>query len=200
MKQHIQFNRGNEMQAVSLILFLVSVGTILGPIGAVVVTNISDPVQMVIPAEIENTLLGDKGIFQGGGGGEGGSGDSGGIGGLLTPDLVSQTVDITQRTFTLTVNFKNDFVFDLALNAFDAEIQDTNSGHIIGTLSLSNPVTIATGESALVTLQGSWTEQAESFIGQEQTINVNLVNLTIDVNGIIIELSEPYYIGEISLS
>jgi hypothetical protein len=188
------------MQAVSLILFLVSVGTILGPIGAVVVTNISDPVQMVIPAEIENTLLGDKGIFQGGGGGEGGSGDSGGIGGLLTPDLVSQTVDITQRTFTLTVNFKNDFVFDLALNAFDAEIQDTNSGHIIGTLSLSNPVTIATGESALVTLQGSWTEQAESFIGQEQTINVNLVNLTIDVNGIIIELSEPYYIGEISLS
>jgi hypothetical protein len=79
------------MQAVSIILFLISVGTILVPVGAVVVTNSNDLTQLVIPPEVKDQFMGGNGPLGGGGdyynGGDGDNGDNGGNGSAATLNL-----------------------------------------------------------------------------------------------------------------
>ncbi|MCW4025745.1 MAG: hypothetical protein NWF01_12065 [Candidatus Bathyarchaeota archaeon] len=189
------------MQAVSIILFIISVGIIVGPIGVVVLTSSNDLTQLVIPPEIKDKIIGDNSPLHGGGGGDNNStgNDSGGIAGLITPEIVSQSIDISQKSATVTLNFKNDLGFDMTVNTLQAEIQDKTTGQTLGTISLTNPVIIASGETNLATIQGLWNDNVEEILGQAQSINANLVNLTVDIDGVIIQLSE-FNIGDIPLN
>ena len=182
LKSVYTLKTGVKMRIVNIVLFLLSVGIVLGPICAVVIANSNDLTQLILPPEIKDILLGNYSPINGGGNG------LGEIGGL-TPEFVSQTIDISQRNFTNTVNFKNDFNFDLELNSFDAGIQDS-AGRILGNISLSDPISLAAGESIPVEILGEWTEQAESIIGQASSVDVKLVDLTIDINGVTIQLPE----------
>jgi hypothetical protein len=184
------------MQVINLLIFLMAIGIVIGPIAGVVVTNLDDPMQLVLPPFVEDVLIDNSGTSQG----EGSGGFSGGIEQIVSPEMISYSVNGTERTFTLTARFENSYIFDLTLNSFSADIELNENHAIIGSLSLSNPVTIPAQQNALVTLQGEWTEQAELFIGEATSINVTLINLSANVNGIIIEVTEPYNIGNIPLS
>jgi hypothetical protein len=212
------------MQAIAIVLLLVSIGTIVGPIGAVVVTYRDNLVQMVITPQVSDILNGniqsavqnnstdnggnnDNG--NGNGGNDNGSTDngnnlSGGFDSLVTPVFVGAQIDNISRTFSVTVNFTNTFGVDLILNAVSADAQCSQHGYPLGTISLANPVTINAGETSQITVSGSWTQDAENHVQTEHaeatSVDVNLVNLTVDVNGIVISQPEPISVGSIPIA
>ena len=126
------------------------------------------------------------------------------LGGLIEPVFVGATVDSQSRTFTVTVNITNNFDYDLTLNSLSADVKSTQDNYHLVTISLSNPVTMFSGEAAIVTVNGYWSQEAENFFlnnfSQQASIDVMLDNILIDVNGITVESTEPFPIGNIPLS
>ena len=184
------------MQLVGVILLLISIGTAVGPIGAVVVMNSDDLTQIVIPPEIEDILNGDSSLLAPNLSGE----DDFNIG-LIMPKFVSSTFDAAAQTFSVTVNVTNILNYDLTLNSLAATVVATQDGAELASVHLSSPVTIPASEWSMVTVSGTWTQAAEDYYSNRaSSINVTLASAAIDVNGIVIQMSEPIVIGDIPLT
>jgi hypothetical protein len=170
------------LQAIGIILLLISIGTVVGPIGAVVIIYRDNLVQLVVPPQITDILNGNSTIFQGN----------------------AAQIDIASRTFTVTVNFTDTFIFDLTLNNVSAEAVCAQHNYPLGNISFNGVILISTGETAQIPVSGLWTQDAENHILTEHpdatSVDVNLVNLTINVNGIVIQQSEPVSVGSIPLT
>ena len=185
-----------KMQLVGVILLLISIGTTVGPIGTVVVMNSNDLTQIVIPPEIKGILDGESSLIA-----ESEEGDFN-IG-LMVPKFVSSTFDITANTYSVTVNVTNILNYDLTLNSLDATVTATKDNAELATIHLSNPIAIPAGDWSMVTVSGTWTQAAEDYYVNNpdaSSINVTLANAKIDVNGVVVQISEPIEIGEIPLT
>ena len=189
------------MHIVGIILLLISIGTTVGPISAVVVMYNDDLTQIVIPQEIKDIFSGDSSLLAPILSGESGEGDFN-IG-LIMPKFVSSTFDAATKTFSITVNATNILNYDLTLNALSATVKATQSDAELAVVQLSNPVTISAGEWSMVTISGTWTQAAENYYlnnPDASSINVTLASAAVDVNGVVVQLSEPIVIGDIPLT
>ena len=185
-----------KMQLVGVILLLISIGTTVGPIGTVVVMNSNDLTQIVIPPEIKGVLDGESSLIA--------QSEEGDFNiGLMVPKFVSSTFDITANTYSVTVNVTNILNYDLTLNSLDATVTATKDNAELATIHLSNPIEIPAGDWSMVTVSGTWTQAAEDYYVNNpdaSSINVTLANAKIDVNGVVVQISEPIEIGEIPLT
>jgi hypothetical protein len=210
------------MQAIGIILFLISVGTVVGPVAAVVITYRDNPIQMVIPPQLTNAINQIVDSQNGGGnnignsnnnetnpndGQNGGNGvDNGndGNGGFMSPVFVGAQIDNVSRTFSVTVNFTDTFGFDLTLNAVSGDVVCSQHSFQLGSISLANPVDIVSGETAQITVSGSWTQEAETHVqtdhGGASSVDASIVNLSIDVNGLVIQEPGPISVGSIPIA
>lgn len=186
------------MQLVGVILLLISIGTTVGPIGTVVVLNSDDLTQIVIPPEIKGILNGESSLIAPILSEEGDFNI-----GLIVPKFVSSTFDTTANTYSVTVNVTNILNYHLTLNSLDVTIIATKDSAELATVHLSNPVTIPAGDWSMVTVSGTWTQAAEDYYinnPDASSIDVTLASATIDVNGIVVQISEPIVIGDIPLT
>ena len=185
-----------KMQLVGVILLLISIGTTVGPIGTVVVMNSNDLTQIVIPPEIKGVLDGESSLIA--------QSEEGDFNiGLMVPKFVSSTFDITANTYSVTVNVTNILNYDLTLNSLDATVTATKDNAELANIHLSNPIAIPAGDWSMVTVSGTWTQAAEDYYlnnPDASSINVTLANAKIDVNGVVVQISEPIEIGEIPLT
>ena len=189
------------MHIVGVILLLISIGTTVGPISAVAVMYSDDLTQIVIPSEIEDIFSGDSSLLAPILSGESGDGDFN-IG-LIMPKFVSSTFDAAAKTFSVTVNVTNILNYDLTLNALSATVKATQSDAELAAVQLNNPLTITAGGWSMVTVSGTWTQAAEDYYNNNQdasSIDVTLASATVDVNGVVVRLSEPIVIGDIPLT
>lgn len=195
------------MHALSVVLLLISIGTIIGPIGAVAIMYRDNLVQLVVPPQISNLINGNNNVMQDNGNNnnnnDNGNNNSGG-GGLINPVFVGAQINSEARTFTVTVNVTNSFSYDLTLNSINATVESSQDNYQLGTISLTTPVTILTNQTSAVTVSGAWTQDAENYVlnnyGGATSIDVNLVNTTVDVNGIVIQETQPINVGNIPLN
>ncbi len=154
------------MQAVGIILLLISIGTTVGPVGAVVVMYRDNLPGLVVPPEINDIMSGNSTILatnavsdQGGDG----TSDLGPMG-FVMPTFVSATVDAPTKTFSVTVNVTDFLNYDLTLNTISATVENSQDGNELASIHLTNPpITILAGQSALVTVSGAWSQAAEDY-------------------------------------
>jgi hypothetical protein len=212
------------MQAVGIILLLISIGTVVGPIGAVVVTYANNPIQMVVPPELTNVI---NSAFNGGAqanvvnntnnnnnvnnetipddGDNGNNNGDGNLGGsIMTPVLVNAEIDNVSRTFSVTVNFTNTFGLDLTLNEVSADVVCSQHNFQLGSVNLAKSVSLIADQTSQITVSGLWTQEAENHVQTDHvgaiSINASLLNLRISVNGFTIEEPGPISVGSIPLS
>jgi hypothetical protein len=111
------------------------------------------------------------------------------------PSFVDSHYDIASRTVTLTFKFTNPFNFNVTIISMSADIQCDAHKFPLGTATLSNPVNIRASETATITVLGVWTQDATNHIqtahAGAQSIDVELVGITVNVNGINVQMSEP---------
>jgi hypothetical protein len=188
------------MQAISLILVIISIGTILGPVGAVVVIYHADLNQLVIPPQIRDMMSGNSSIIPGiNHSDNGNSNDNSEMGGIMNPVFVSAQSNPSAHTFTGIFQVTNPFNFDLTLNTFSTDAALTEPNIPAGSVSLGSPVTIPADETVQLTITGSWTQAAQdymtSYYAGSTSIDLTLTNITINVNGITIQTAGPIQVS-----
>lgn len=190
---------------VSVILLLVSIGSVVGPIGGVVIMYQDNLTGLVVPPQITNVINnvtnGNNNPFGGNGGdNDNQNGGDSGIAGIINPVVVGTQVDPATRTFSVTIALTNNFQYDLTLNSLSASVQNYQDNQLLASISVSNPVTIVVGQTSQITVSGLWTQEAENLVtGGASSVDISLANLSIDVNGISVQLNEPYHVGNVPL-
>lgn len=189
------------MQAVGIILFLITVGTIAAPVGAVIVMYHDNLAELVVPPEISELIDGNSAALQQNLGISGGTNTSNPA--MMGITVVDKQINALSRTFSITVNFTNPLNLNFTLNNLYAGVQCAEHNFSLGSVGLDGTVAIPAGKAALLTVTGSWTQDAEShFLTEhlgETSIDVNLVDVTVDLNGITIQQNEPIPIGPVPI-
>jgi hypothetical protein len=184
------------MQVVGLLLALLSVSLVVVPVGAVVVIYRDDLAGLVVPPEVKGVINGDTSFILNDNVGSitGYSSDPNDVlNGFVTPTFVDAHVDETSHTFTVRVNVTNPLNYDLTLNELSIDVLSIQ-GQTLATVNIGQPVTMPSGQSTIVQVQGSWTQAGDSFITDhwyDSSITVALANIVVNVNGVTVERSEP---------
>jgi hypothetical protein len=166
------------MQILGLILVLINVGAIAAPVTAVAVIYSSNPVEMVIPPQVEQIVSSTLN-----------TGES-----VEPPQYVSSTFDPSTRTITASFSFTNPFNLDLRIKSVSADVKCAAHDFTLGNASLSNPVQLDAGATAIINIIFTWTQEAEDHFNTmhsgETSVDIKMVNLGIDVSGITVQAPE----------
>jgi hypothetical protein len=183
------------MQVVSIILVLITIGTVVGPVGAVAIIYRDNLVGLVITPQI-NDLMHGNGILANNIAVSNNNQDDNSVGGgLVMPTLVSSSVNNVDRTFQVTVNVTNPLNDDLTINSITSDVECSQDHFQLGSISLASPVAIPSGQNSILTVSGYWTQDAENHIQTshdgQTSISVYLINTSIDINGLIAQYNSP---------
>jgi len=172
---------------IGIVLTLISVLCTAGPLAGAVIVYQNNPVGLVVPPEI-NDIVGAN---------------FGNMSNLAMPQLVSAAYDASQHTETLVVNFTNPTNMTFTLKDAYAEVECHEDHVFLANATLVNPVTIGPCETVNATVVCVWTPQTEEYFqtmhAGASALNVDLTQLTINVNDITVTLSQPVEISNIPI-
>jgi hypothetical protein len=188
------------MQALGLILILINVGAIVGPIAGVVVVYHSNLQELVVPPEVQEMVGNTINVLTSSSPNNPSNApsnlDNPSNGNLELPQYLNSSYDAVARTVTVIFNFTNPFNFSITINAVSADVQCHAHSFLLGHAAISNPVEIPPMQTQDITVIFTATEVAQEHIQKEHagqaTVNVDLVNITIDISGISIETPQTY--------
>ena len=188
------------MQALGLILILINVGAIVGPIVGVVLIYRNNLQDLVIPPEVQQ-IIGDtiKTLTLSSPNNPSNPtsdpSNSSNVN-LELPKYVNASVNPAGRTVTAVFKFTNPFNINMTIYALSADVQCHAHSFMLGHAAISNTVDLPPMQTADITVVFAWTEIAqEHFLtahAGQTTVNVDLVNISINVSGISIETPETY--------
>ncbi|MCX8153333.1 MAG: hypothetical protein N3E52_02755 [Candidatus Bathyarchaeota archaeon] len=160
------------MDKVRLLLILLSVTITVAPTTGVVLMHKDNLHGMFIPPEMEGI---QKKL------------SDGSEQPMLTP-VGEPKYNLSARTVTQLIEFKNPFPFDLKVNSIKADVECAVHDFRLGAVSLKEPVRVGVNETKILTVIITWTTAAESHLeaahASEDTVTANLAGLTVDVNGV----------------
>ena len=166
-----------------LILFLVTVGAIAAPIAGVAIVYSYNLSELIISSEVKEIM---SSIIY--------TDES-----LKLPQYVSSSYNLSSRTAQATFNFTSPFKVTLTINSVSADLECTDHNFALGHAALSEPVQLNKGKTENITIIFMWTEGAENHFLNEHAnatgIDIDLVNMQIDIDGISIEIPEQVTIN-----
>jgi hypothetical protein len=174
------------MDKVRLLLTLLTIAIFVVPIVVTLFAYQDNLLGLIIPPEI-NEIVDD---FMGGGSNNGDNGS-----GLELPQMVGEPqYDAATRTFSASFQFKNSFPLDITIKSLSGNIECEQHPFTLGTVSLSNSVSIDAGETGKLTVLGTWTLEAinhcSTLHGDEELVDAVLVDFAVDISGIQLELDQ----------
>jgi hypothetical protein len=122
---------------------------------------------------------------------------------LEAPSFVESQYDEASKTVALTFSFTNPLSSDLTVNSMSGNMECAAHGVSLGVAELDSPVKLRPGETKLITLQGTWTNEALAHFQNghsgETSVDVELTDLSIDIKGMKVHTDQHIPIGEIPL-
>jgi hypothetical protein len=169
------------MDKMRLLLTIITVAIVAVPILGMLLTNQNNLLGLVIPPQLSD-LAESR---------------------LEPPTFVDSQYDAASRTVALTFSFKNPFKADLTINSMSANLVCDEHNFPLGNAVLDKPVSMGAGETAMVTIFGTWTEEAlahfHSAHGGDKTIDVELVNLAVNFKGMTVHTDQPIPVKDVPL-
>jgi hypothetical protein len=176
------------MQIIGLILVLINVGTIVAPIAGMAIVYQDHIESLVIPPELTQILNSTVAVGQ----------ES-----TTLAKIVGVEFDNASRTMALTVNFTNPLNYTLSLKSFAADVECTLHNYQLGHLELGNAFDLPAAETTQAIINCTWTQSGESHFQTEHpgatSIDLNLAGLTVNVNDITMQMSEPIGIPNVPI-
>jgi hypothetical protein len=174
------------MDKIRLVLTLITIAIVVIPLVGTLLAYQGNLLGLIVPPElnqIADNLMG--------GNGDGGSG-------LEPPAVVGEPqYDPVSHTFSVSFQYKNSFPLDITVNSLSGNIECVEHHFHLGTASLSEPVSIAAGETGTMTVVGSWAPDAlgdtghfKTAHGDEEFVDVVLVDYAVDISGIQIQMDQ----------
>lgn len=175
-----QKNGETMLDKIRLILTVITIAISVVPVAAILLVYQNNLLGLIIPPELNE--IADNLM------------SSGGANGLELEPVGPPQYDEASRTVTLTFQFKNTFPVDLSINSMSGNVECAAHSFPLGTVTLDKPVSIGVGETKTITVLGTWTEEAIGHLQTahtgEETIDANLVGLTVDVKGIQFQMNQ----------
>ena len=172
-----------RMDKMKLVLILITVAITVAPIAGILLMYQNNLVGLFVPPEINQIT--DK--LSGGDNGGGSDGPQVELVGLPEIDPVSYTIKQS-------IKVSNPVPFDITLKSLSGDVQCVEHGFNVGVASLEDSVSIPAGETGTVTLLITWTDDGLAHFGSahagEETVEVVLVNVGVDVSGIQLQLDQ----------
>ena len=176
------------MNTVGIALTLISVLCAAGPVAGLVITYQSNPVGMVVPPQVSDIV---------------GNGFSS-LSNFSMPQIVSSDYNETANTAILVFNVTNSVSINCTLKDAYAEVRSHDDQTFLANATLLNPVFMPGGQAVNVTITCVWTPEAETYFESQHagasSINVDLTQLTINVNDVIVTLSQPIEISNVPIA
>jgi hypothetical protein len=171
-----------NMDKIRMILTLVTIAIVVIPIVGMLLAYQGNLLGLFVTPEIKQ--IADD--FMGGDGSNNGSG-------LEPPKMVGEPVyDEATGTFSVSFEYTNALPFDITVNSLSGNIECAEHHFPLGNATLSESVSINKGETGLLTIVGSWTDDAISHFGtaheDEETVAVILADFAVDISGIQLQL------------
>ena len=171
------------MDKIRLTLTLITIAIVVVPIVGMLLAYQDNLLGLFVPPELIETA---DDLF--GGGGDNGSG-------LEPPTMVGEPeYDETTQMFSVTFQYKNSFPMDITIKSLSGNIECAEHRFPLGNAHLSEPVSIDAGETGTLTVVGTWTEEAITHCGNlhgdEELVDVVLVDFAVDFSGIQIQLDQ----------
>lgn len=168
-----------RMEKISLILAVINVLIIAGPTASMVAVHMDNPVEMVIPQEVQRLNEAMWSLSET----------------LQSIRLISVTYVPETRTLILNFSVVNRLGTSLRINEIAADVVCVGHNYTLGRLHLSGPVELTPDRETYVVVNSRWTADAEQHIRSqhagERFVDVNLVNFTVNVNGVIVQVGQP---------
>ena len=175
-----QKNGETMLDKIRLILTVITIAISVVPVAAILLVYQNNLLGLIIPPELNE--IADNLM------------SSGGANGLELKPVGPPQYDEASRTVTLTFQFKNTFPVDLSINSMSGNVECAAHSFPLGTVTLDKPVSIGVGETKTIIVLGTWTEEAIGHLQTahtgEETIDANLVGLTVDVKGIQFQMNQ----------
>jgi hypothetical protein len=172
------------MDKIRLVLTVITIAIVVIPLVGTLLAYQGNLLGLFVPPEIReiaDDLMG------------GGAGDNGP--GLEPPTMVGEPAyDEATHTFSVSFQYKNSFPMDITIKSLTGNIECAEHGFLLGNASLSEPVSIEAGETGTLTVLGKWTDAGISHFGtahgDEENVDVVLVDFAVDISGIQIQLDQ----------
>jgi hypothetical protein len=186
------------MNIFGALLAILNVVTILGPVAGVAVVYQNHLQDMVIPPQVQSLISGNSGAP-----GSGGSGSLFSSPNIGLPQFVSAVADLSARSVNMVFNFTNPFNYDLMVYSVSANIVASQDSFTLGQASLVSPTDLPANQTADLSILCQWTQEAENHFqtaySGASAIDVDVVGLTANVNGITIQSTQPYHIPNVPI-
>jgi hypothetical protein len=184
------------MDKVRLILTVISIVIVVVPIVGVVLMYQNNLLGLFIPPQLNNVLNSVRNPQS--------NNPTDNVSGLIPENSqVNSTYDPATRTFTLTFPLKNPIGLDVTVNSMSGDLVCDAHNFPLGKATLTKPVSMKAGETATMTVAGTWTEDAITHFktahAGEKTITVDLTNTELDASGFKAQINEKIQIPNVPL-
>jgi len=180
------------MDKIRVALVLITVAITIGPVLGMVLVYRNNLLGLVIPSGIDAIMNGMQ---------------NSNPSNIVQPDQMSPSdvqYDMSSRMFTANFPMKNPFPFDATIDSMTGNITCDEHHFALGPAALKNPVSMSVGETVVVTVQGTWTEDAGNHLKSahqgEKNVSASLVGAVIKAGSLTIKYSERISVGEIPLT
>jgi hypothetical protein len=169
------------MDKIRLVLTVITIAIIVIPLVGTLLANQGNLLGLFVPPEInefaDDLIGGDDGP------------------GLEPPTIVGEPhYDEESHTFSVSFEYKNSFPMDITIKSLTGNIECAAHRFPLGNASLSEPVSMDAGETGTLTILGAWTDDAISHFGSahgnQENVDVVLVDFAVDISGIQLQLDQ----------
>jgi hypothetical protein len=155
-----------------VLLTLILACIILVPLGLAVYSYRNNLLGLVLPSNL-NQLVNTS--------------NSAALSNTFSSENMSLSYDNASRTFSVGFNFTSPFAFNFTLDSLSADLVDHDDGFPLGHVSINGPVCIVCSQSNLISVNATLTPNAAEHIASAQTLDIDLSNFTIAVQGIVFQ-------------
>jgi len=124
--------------------------------------------------------------------------------GGVSPVYVSGQINTIQKTITLTFSVNNGLNHDTLVNSMSGTLEITANQYTLGTVSSSSPVTILSGQTGIVTVSGTLTQNGLNYLNDHyshiDSLDVTVVNGQMTEDGITNQGAQSQDIGNIAIT
>ena len=174
------------MNKVKFALTMLSIAIVVVPVAVAVYIYRYNLEGLVLPPQFQNMISGALG----------GSQNPSSLSNLQLPQAVgSPQYDPATGTFNYPFNVTNPLSTQIQLNQFSADVVSSN-GTYLGNVAIP-PLTIAPGANAIVNVTGDLDQNTINQLASGGNLNVSLANVTVNLGGVIVHLSQISNIGSL---
>ncbi len=179
-----------ELQAIGIVLLILSVGLIVAPVGVMACVHRNDLSGLVYPNQVRGLLHGDTSFILNQ---NSRNNPNSILYNLVAPNFVDATVNETSKAFVVKINVTNPLTFALTLKTFSTQVQTPN-GQEMASITIHKPVTLCPDRSTIIQVDGAWTQTGECYLyahKADSSITICIANIVVDVNGLKVERDTP---------